>query len=170
MATRAEAAEHIQVSPAYITQLVKKKIIKREDDGSYDLDHVRVRYIMSLRKGQGGGASIPGMQERDDDGKPVEDDRQKKLKEELLSEQIRKIRRENDEAADLLLSIDAHVLIISSIIRAIRPSLETITSRVMRACPDITIQAREIIARQVSRAIQDGVAEACRKVKGLSLE
>ena len=171
MATRGEAAEHIQVTPAYITYLVKKKIIKREEDGSYDLDHVRIRYIMSLRRGQGGSSSIPGPEEDGESGKRSGTTAgEKELKVALLNEQVRKIKRENDLADKLVLDSEQHVAIISTIMQAIKPHLESIESRVMRSCPDVSVKTREVITTQVARAVNSGVQEACRLVDGFVMD
>jgi phage terminase Nu1 subunit (DNA packaging protein) len=171
MATRGEAAEHIQVTPAYITYLCKKRIIKKEADGSYDLDHVRIRYIMSLRRGQGGSSSIPGPEEDVETGKrPGASLDEKELKVALLNEQIRKIKRENDLADKLVLDSGQHVAIISTIMQAIKPHLESIESRVMRSCPDVSVKTREVITTQVARAVNSGVQEACRLVDGFVID
>lgn len=163
MATRAEAAAHIFVTPSMINYLRKKGIVTLEPGGGYDLDKVRRSYIESLRTGKGGSSSIPGLDERDNRGM-VRIKKAEELKEELLHEQIRKMKRENDEAEGLLISSDVNVRIISEIVRAIKPHLGSIPSKILRNCPDVTSQLRDVIAKQVARAIDSATEEAKKSI------
>jgi hypothetical protein len=170
MSTRTEAAEHIDVTTAYITYLLKRGVIKRNEEGGYDLDHVRTQYIRSLRRGQGGGKSIPSAEERDGSGEVQEggqDSSEAAIKRRLLEvklgrevEELRKIRRANDVADGLKVPLEDYIRTITDIISAIKPHLEAIPSKILRNCPDAPDHLRHAVEKQVIAAVKAGVQRA----------
>lgn len=57
MATIAEVAKHIGVTPKYVNDLINESVIEKRPRGQYDIDECRNAYIKRLRENAAGRAA-----------------------------------------------------------------------------------------------------------------
>lgn len=146
--TRASAtalAEHLGLSRTYLDRLVASGVITRDDDGKFDVDACRLKYIRSLRQARRSS--------------PVTE-----AQAQLQRAKARRIELENGRLEGRLMEVQDCIAGVDEIVGVMLVHLSSLPARCTRDMP--TRRAIETAIAQMRQEIADTAAKKAREHKG----
>lgn len=129
MSTQKEIAAHLDLSERRVRVLIKEGVLpSSKGRGGLDVDQCRVSYIGYLRGVSNGQVVIDGSDQGENEN----------LKDLIDAETHRKLKRENDEADQIVAPVELLTEALEKSANIIMPVLESLPLEVKRNFPEVT--------------------------------